>query len=81
MTLTEGSVVRAKAGRDKDGFFVVIKTEGCYAYICDGRRRKVDHPKKKKLIHLQATNSVFDISMVTNRKIREALRTFTEATL
>ncbi len=81
MTITEGSVVRAKAGRDKDGFFVVIKTEGAYAYICDGKRRKVETPKKKKLIHLQATNSVFDISMVTNRKIREALRSFTEATL
>ncbi len=81
MTISEGSVVRAKAGRDKDGFFVVIKTDGAYAYIADGRRRKVENPKKKKFIHLQATNTVVDISVVTNRKIRENLRNFTEASL
>lgn len=81
MTITSGSVVRAKAGRDKDGFFVVIKTEGEYAFIADGRRRKAENPKKKKFIHLQATNTLYDVSMVTNRKIREALRTFNEATL
>ncbi len=81
MTISTGSVVRAKAGRDKDGFFVVIKTDGVYAYIADGRRRKAENPKKKKLIHLQATNTVVDISVVTNRKIRENLRNFTEASL
>ncbi|MBQ8000318.1 MAG: KOW domain-containing RNA-binding protein [Ruminococcus sp.] len=81
MTITQGQVVRAKAGRDKDGFFVVLNTDGTYAYICNGKRRKVEHPKKKKLIHLQATKTVFDMSMVTNRKIREFLRNFTETTI
>jgi ribosomal protein L14E/L6E/L27E len=78
MTISTGSVVRAKAGRDKDGFFVVIKTEGNVAFIADGRRRKVENPKKKKFIHLQATKTVFEDSMVTNRKIREFLRNFNE---
>jgi len=78
MTISTGSVVRAKAGRDKDGFFLVIRTEGNFAFIADGRRRKVDNPKKKKLIHLQATNTMFEDSMVTNRIIREFLRKFNE---
>lgn len=78
MTISTGSVVRAKAGRDKDGFFVVIRTEGNFAFIADGRRRKLDNPKKKKFIHLQATNTMFEDSMVTNRKIREFLRKFNE---
>ncbi len=78
MSITVGSVVRAKAGRDKDNFFVVVRTEQGYAWICDGKRRKVQAPKKKKLIHLQATNTVLEDSMETNRKIREALRCFNE---
>ncbi|MBQ2943672.1 MAG: KOW domain-containing RNA-binding protein [Ruminococcus sp.] len=81
MTISEGSVVRAKAGRDKDGFFLVLKLEGDFAFIADGRRRKAENPKKKKLMHLQATNTVYDVSMVTNRRIREVLRNFNEATL
>ncbi len=76
MTITEGSIVRAKAGRDKDGYYVVVRVcDGC-AYICDGRRRKVENPKKKNLIHLQGTNTVVTDSMDTNRKIRNALRGF-----
>ena len=76
MTITQGSVVRAKAGRDKDNFFIVVKTEKDMAYIADGRRRKVEKPKLKKLIHLQATNTILNETMDTNRKIRKALNDF-----
>lgn len=81
MTIAPGSVVKAKAGRDKDSFFIVVKTEDGFAYISDGRRRKVEKPKKKKIIHLQATNTIAEDSMDTNRKIRNALRSFCESTL
>ena len=81
MNITTGSVVRAKAGRDKDNFFIVLKVEDGYAYIADGRRRKAEAPKKKKLIHLSATNVCLCDTMDTNRKIRTALRTFSESTL
>ena len=79
MIIIPGSIVRAKAGRDKDSFFVVVKTEDSFAYICDGKRRKVEKPKKKKLIHLQATNSIVRDSMDTNRKIRKALSEYTQS--
>ena len=48
MSIVKGSIVRAKAGRDKDGFFVVLGTDGEYAFIADGKRRGVQKPKKKK---------------------------------
>lgn len=76
MMLTEGSVVRAKAGRDKDKFFVVVKLDKGYAYICDGKRRRLENPKKKNVIHLHATNTVAD-SMDTNRKIKKFLSDYT----
>ena len=73
-----GTVVKAKAGRDKEGFFVVVKSEDGWAYIADGRRRKVESPKKKNPIHLTVTNTVLSHSMDTNRNIRKALRDFRE---
>lgn len=73
-----GTVVKAKAGRDKEGFFVVVKSEDGWAYIADGRRRKVESPKKKNPIHLAVTNTVLSHSMDTNRNIRKALRSFRE---
>ncbi len=71
--IKEGSIVKAKAGRDKDDFFVVVKLDKEYAYIANGRRRKVESPKKKKLIHLQATNS-FAENYRTNREIKNIIR-------
>lgn len=81
MNITIGSVVKAKAGRDKDNFFIVLKVEDNFAFIADGKRRKVQNPKKKKLIHLAPTNTCLCDTMDTNRKIRTALRTFSEGTL
>ena len=75
--LARGTVVRSAAGRDKGGFFVVLSVEGGYAYLSDGKRRPLDRPKKKKQIHLAATNTVVpDQSMETNREIRKALSGF-----
>lgn len=81
MTITKGSIVRAKAGRDKDNFFVVLDVSEGFAFIADGKRRKVEKPKQKKLIHLSATNKTLTETMDTNRKIRKALRDFSEGTL
>ena len=73
-----GSVVKAKRGRDKEGFFVVVKSEDKWVYIADGKRRKVETPKKKNPLHLTVTNTVLSHSMDTNRNIRKALRDFRE---
>ena len=73
-----GTIVKAKAGRDKEGFFVVVKSEDKWVYIADGKRRKVQNPKKKNPVHLSVTNTVLSHSMDTNRKLRETLRNFRE---
>lgn len=60
MEIQAGSVVYSKAGRDKAKKLLVLKVEGEYAYVADGDLRKVDKLKKKKLKHLQRTNTVFE---------------------
>lgn len=75
MEITVGTVVFSKAGRDKRKMLLVIKTDGNYAYVCDGDLRKVDKPKKKKLIHLQRTNytELINPDNLTNSQVRGIL--------
>ena len=74
MDFEKGMVVRAKAGRDKGKFLVILEIQGGYALIADGRRRRVEHPKRKKLIHLAPTKTVHQGSLETNPKIKQILR-------
>ena len=51
MDIVKGSVGRAKAGRDKDSYFVVLDVLDKFALIADGKSRKLEKPKKKNLNH------------------------------
>ena len=78
MEICKGSVVFSKAGRDKGGVFLVLRVDGGYAAIADGRLRPVEKPKRKKIKHLQKTNSVLELVTVaggalTNAQVRKAL--------
>lgn len=80
MEIVKGSVVKAMAGRDTNDFFIVVDVDSEYAMICNGKRRLVEKPKRKKLKHLSATNTVVDEkSMSTNREVRKALSGFVGA--
>lgn len=50
-----GTIVRSTAGRDAGRLMTVVgfPREG-YCFICDGRLRKVEQPKLKKLRHLES---------------------------
>ena len=79
MDLKRGLVVRAKSGSDKDGFFVVISLDDEYAYIADGRTRRLELPKRKNPKHLFLTSTVIpQESLNTNKQLRAALRAFNE---
>lgn len=75
MEITVGMLVYSKAGRDKHNMFLVLNVENNYAYIADGNMRKAEKPKKKKLIHLQKINQVFDnvTKSISNSEIRRII--------
>ncbi len=81
-----GTVVRSKAGRDKGDLFIVLRTEDNYAYIANGILRKVERPKKKKLMHLQPSGYVSPLiaerleaaGEVENFEVRKALAEYSE---
>ena len=88
MSNTKGSIVLANAGRDQDGlFFVVGETDG-FVLLADGKRRKLEHPKRKNPVHVcPVLSEGFDHVVirklqegtpVTNRELRQALAAFKE---
>lgn len=46
-------IIVSTAGRDQGKLFYVIGTEGVYALIANGKDRKLEHPKRKKLKHVR----------------------------
>ncbi len=60
-----GNFVFSKAGRDKGKYFIVLSIiDDSYVMICDGKLRRLENPKKKKVKHLkffdEASNEIVD---------------------
>ena len=51
-----GQFVTSKAGHDKGTLYVVTAEEGDFVYLCDGRLKRLNTPKKKRRIHIQPVN-------------------------
>ena len=76
MEIAKGTVVIAKAGRDKGRAFAVIEVlDDRTVLIADGRSRPLERPKRKNVIHLQATGTTADC-VTTNRQLRIFLKSF-----
>lgn len=81
MDVVPGDIVYSTAGRDEGKYYVVMKTEDVFAYVCDGRKRKCDRPKKKKFKHINGgvghsiyvENKLISGEKVTNTELRREL--------
>ena len=81
MDIRKADVVRSLRGRDAGELFFVSSTDGVYAMIVNGRDRRTDKPKKKKLKHLELVERGTDRTdeklrageKVTNIELRRAL--------
>ena len=51
-----GQFVTSRAGHDKGTVYVVTAEEKDFVYLCDGRLKKLESPKKKRRIHVQPIN-------------------------
>lgn len=87
--IQKSDLVYAAAGRDKGKVFFVLEVEGIYAYIADGKSRKCEKPKKKKLMHLRyagkkpcrVTDKICTGGKLTNSELRRELAEFTSKPL
>ena len=49
--LSIGQIVISSQGRDKGAFMIIVGVEPSYVYLADGKLRKAEKPKKKKIGH------------------------------
>jgi ribosomal protein L14E/L6E/L27E len=69
-----GQVVISKAGRDKGYLLVIVSVRGEAVFVCDGRERPLQKPKRKNPKHIALTNICLDeTAMAGNRALRKAL--------
>ena len=68
MDISKSDVVISTAGRDKDRLFYVVDTKENFVLIADGKRRKIENPKRKKLKHVRKVTR-------TESSVAERLRT------
>jgi len=70
--MSPGQIVFSKQGRDKGCAMVVVSVEGEYAYLVDGRLRRLAKPKKKKLKHIQITKDIVILVPPCGRALQDA---------
>ncbi|MGN1480769.1 KOW domain-containing RNA-binding protein [Porcipelethomonas sp.] len=73
MKIENGRVVKATAGRDSGGYFVIVGADENCVYIADGKRRRLTSPKKKNLKHLTFTSKIIELNDITDKKLRNVL--------
>ncbi|MDO4712118.1 MAG: KOW domain-containing RNA-binding protein [Peptostreptococcaceae bacterium] len=80
--MQRGAIVKNKAGRDGESYYIILRTDGHFAYVVDGYGRTIQKPKKKNPRHLQDTGKMAEIHInerskdieSENAKIRKEIR-------
>lgn len=72
-----GAIVRSTAGHDAGDIYVVLKTEGEYLFLADGKCRRMDKLKKKRFKHVADTGAKTEVSkLLCDAHIRKAIKNF-----
>jgi len=80
MDITKGTIVKSIAGRDEGGLFFVLAAEGDFLLLADGKHRRVEHPKRKRMKHVQPVENANPLAerirsseKITNSELRKAI--------
>ena len=81
MKISESDIVVSVNGRDSGKMFFVLSIEEEYVLLADGKRRRVDKPKRKKIKHVQLVSAsggrtaekIKNGEKITNSDLRRAL--------
>ena len=84
MDISKSDIVISLAGRDKGQWFYVVNTEENYVFLADGKGRKLENPKRKKLKHVRRVSrtetrvalKIKQGDKVLNSELRRDLATF-----
>ena len=72
--MEKGQIVRSLKGSDKNTFLVVVSANEKELLLCDGKRYKLEKPKRKNPKHIAETKTILNVSQFTTDKaVRKAL--------
>ena len=74
MNITAGTVVISRAGHDCGREMLVVRIDGGFLFVADGKERKLEKPKKKNRKHVRATSRVIEPAGLTDKSLRRTLR-------
>ena len=81
MDIARSNIVKSIAGRDAGSLFFVLATEGDFLLLADGKRRRVETPKRKRRKHVELVEEgsgpvaykIRSSEKITNSELRKAL--------
>lgn len=81
MDIAKSQIVKAIAGRDTGSYFFVLATEGDFLLLADGKKRRLENPKRKRRKHVElagesmspAAEKIRSNEKVTNSELRRAI--------
>ena len=84
MDISKSDIVISLNGRDQGKLFYVMHVEDNYALLADGKGRKLEDPKRKKLKHVRRVTrtetrvavKILNGDKVLNSELRRDLATF-----
>ena len=81
MDIAKSNIVKAIAGRDTGSYFFVLETEGDFLLLADGKRRRLESPKRKRRKHVElvgesrspVAEKIRSNEKITNGELRRAI--------
>ena len=81
MDIAKSNIVKAIAGRDTGSYFFVLATEGDFLLLADGKRRRLESPKRKRRKHVElvarsqspVAEKIRSNEKITNSELRRAI--------
>lgn len=69
-----GQIVKSLAGRDKGCLLTVVSADENQIFVCDGKERPLNNPKRKNPRHIESVGMcISDNQMASDRALRKAL--------
>ena len=81
MDIAKSNIVKSIAGRDAGDLFFVLAAEGDFLLLADGKRRRVELPKRKRRKHVvlvaqsdtPLAQKIRSSDKITNSELRRAI--------
>lgn len=81
MEYKPGMLAKSIAGHDQNQIYVIMQEDREFVFLCDGRLKTIDKPKKKRKKHIQLIKiiseelavKIAEGSVIKNEEIRKAI--------